>query len=174
MTLPCSIYSAPFSAAAEFAHPLETLGLGVGFFLPVLLLTNHLFFVWAWLFVREMQTYEVHSGYDIPFSPTKLLPFYGGARFHDYHHEAFNANYASTFTILDQIFGTSAGYNAREQKRKSNPPTVPSYPAVLPVPDKANVRRDEPAEEPAEEEEQQETHAAQARSRSPRRNRKNE
>lgn len=92
----------------EYAHPVETMLLGIGFFLPVLFLTNHLLFLWTWLAVREIQTYEVHSGYDFPWSPTKvalsltrkLIPFYGGPRFHDYHHEQFNANYASSFTYL--------------------------------------------------------------------------
>jgi methylsterol monooxygenase len=110
-------YSAPFAASAEYAHPIETMLLGIGFFLPVLFLTNHLIFLWTWLAVREIQTYEVHSGYDFPWNPTKLIPFYGGPRFHDYHHEQFNANYASSFTYLDRFFGTDAAYLRREKKR---------------------------------------------------------
>ena len=43
-----------------------------------MLLTRHLFSLWAWLFIRLYQTVEAHSGYDFPWSPTKLLPFWGG------------------------------------------------------------------------------------------------
>lgn len=115
--------------------------LGIGFFLPVLFLTNHLLFLWTWLAVRELQTYEVHCGYDFPWSPTKvhlhnpqLIPFYGGPRFHDYHHEQFNANYASSFTYLglcpalteDRFFGTDAAYLRREKKRLSG--GIPQHP----------------------------------------------
>ena len=41
---------------------------------------------------------DVHTGYDIPFNPLHLIPFYGGARAHDMHHKAFDGNYSSTFT----------------------------------------------------------------------------
>lgn len=29
-----------------------------------------------------------------------------GAKFHDYHHYAFNCNYASRLTFIDKAFGT--------------------------------------------------------------------
>lgn len=47
--------------------------------------------------------------YDIPWTPTKFIPFYGGADHHDYHHyvgEQSHSNFASVFTYCDYIYGT--------------------------------------------------------------------
>ena len=113
-------YAAPFSFAAEYAHPLETAVLGVGFFLPMLLFFTHIAYFWLWLAVRMWETADVHSGYDVPLidalNPLRLLPCYGGARFHDYHHKAFNTNYASTFHFWDRVFGTDALYQKHRQE----------------------------------------------------------
>jgi len=115
-------YSAPFAIAAEYAHPIETFILSIGFFLPLVLFFDHIIFFWTWLFLRMAETADVHSGYDIPFitliNPLHLLPFYGGPRFHDYHHKAFNVNYASTFTFWDWVFGTDEQYVKHENTRK--------------------------------------------------------
>lgn len=58
------------------------------------------------------------SGYDIPLNPLHLVPFYGGARFHDFHHMNFIGNYASTFTWWDKLFGTDSQYNSYVEKVK--------------------------------------------------------
>jgi len=99
-------YTAPFGIVAEYAHPVETLVLGMGFFWPLLLLCDHMLFMFVWFMVRQIQTHEAHIGYEFPYNPLYLLPFYGGARAHDLHHKSFNCNYASTFTWWDRIFGT--------------------------------------------------------------------
>ena len=52
--------------------------LGIGFFIPVLLLCDHMIFMFIWLAVRMLETADVHSGYDLPLNPLRLLPFYGG------------------------------------------------------------------------------------------------
>jgi methylsterol monooxygenase len=86
-------FNVPFGLAAEYAHPLETIILGVGFFIPLPFVCNHLFVFWCWLAVRMVQTTDVHSGFYFPwYNPLYLLPFYGGVRFHDFHHSYFNAN----------------------------------------------------------------------------------
>ncbi len=69
---------APLGIAAEYAHPIESLFLGIGTLVGPVLFTRHLFSLWVWLFVRLYQTVEAHSGYDFPWSPTKLIPFWGG------------------------------------------------------------------------------------------------
>lgn len=58
------------------------------------------------------------SGYDIPLNPLHLVPFYAGARFHDFHHMNFIGNYASTFTWWDKLFGTDSQYNSYTEKVK--------------------------------------------------------
>uniref|UniRef100_A0A7C9DGL1 4-alpha-methylsterol monooxygenase n=1 Tax=Opuntia streptacantha TaxID=393608 RepID=A0A7C9DGL1_OPUST len=49
------------------------------------------------------------SRYDFPWTPTKYIPFYGGAEYHDYHHfvgRQSQSNFASVFTYCDYIYGT--------------------------------------------------------------------
>jgi len=111
-------YTSPFALEAELAHPLETVILGTGFFVPFFL-CNHLLWVWVWLTVRLVETFDIHSGYDIPYNPLKLIPGYAGARHHDFHHAHFNGNYASTFIWWDWLLGTDLAYNKHELNRRT-------------------------------------------------------
>ncbi|XP_046947763.1 methylsterol monooxygenase 1 isoform X2 [Lynx rufus] len=111
-------FQAPFGMEAEYAHPLETLILGTGFFIGIMLLCDHVIFLWAWVTIRLMETIDVHSGYDIPLNPLNLIPFYAGSRHHDFHHMNFVGNYASTFTWWDRIFGTDSQFIAYNEKMK--------------------------------------------------------
>jgi sterol desaturase/sphingolipid hydroxylase (fatty acid hydroxylase superfamily) len=52
---------------------------------------------------------ETNVRFDFPLNPTKFIPFYGGAKFHDYHHrigEHSQSNFAPTFTYCDYLYGT--------------------------------------------------------------------
>ncbi|KZT33350.1 sterol desaturase [Sistotremastrum suecicum HHB10207 ss-3] len=87
-------YSAPFGLAAEYAHPLEVLILGVGVIGGPMLycfLTGemHIATVYLWISVKLFQTIDAHSGYDFPWSLRHILPFWGGADYHDFHHMSF-------------------------------------------------------------------------------------
>jgi plant 4alpha-monomethylsterol monooxygenase len=108
-------HAAPFGMAAEYAHPLEVIFLGTCTILPPLLVGPHLFTLLVYLCLRCLQTVECHSGYDLPCSPNKWLPMYGGARFHDHHHRIHSGNYSSTFTWVDALFGTDTAYQAWER-----------------------------------------------------------
>jgi methylsterol monooxygenase len=110
-------YTSPFAPDAEYEHPIETVVLGIGFFLACCFFTNHLFFMWVWLYARLVVTYDSHSGYDWPMNILHLMPFYNGAREHDWHHQYFNGMYAPTFTWWDRIFGTNAGFLEHQKKR---------------------------------------------------------
>ncbi|XP_062874355.1 cholesterol 25-hydroxylase-like protein [Trichomycterus rosablanca] len=50
---------------------------------------------------------EDHCGYDFPWATHRLLPWFGGAPFHQAHHQHFNKNYAPYFKHWDLIFGTA-------------------------------------------------------------------
>eukprot|EP00456_Euglypha_rotunda_P028062 TRINITY_DN22320_c0_g2_i1.p1 TRINITY_DN22320_c0_g2~~TRINITY_DN22320_c0_g2_i1.p1 ORF type:complete len:246 (+),score=10.62 TRINITY_DN22320_c0_g2_i1:87-824(+) len=89
-------YQSPFAIAAEYAHPFETMWLGLGFFIPSVLLTDHIAFFWFWLIARLVQTTDVHSGYSVPLNIFYLIPGYGGAKWHDFHHQNFTGNYGSS------------------------------------------------------------------------------
>ncbi|KAI8495710.1 Methylsterol monooxygenase 1 [Branchiostoma belcheri] len=109
-------FQVPFGATAEYAHPVETVVLGTGFFLGILMFCTHMVQMWAWVAVRLIETIDVHSGYDLPYHPLHLIPFYGGARFHDFHHMNFTGNYSSTFTWWDKLFGTDQQYKDYQKK----------------------------------------------------------
>ncbi|XP_008400998.1 methylsterol monooxygenase 1 [Poecilia reticulata] len=110
-------FTAPFGMQAEYAHPLETIILGAGFFIGIMIFCNHVFFLWAWVAFRLLETIDVHSGYDIPLNPLHLIPFYAGARFHDFHHMNFVGNYSSTFTWWDKLLNTDNQYNKYLEKQ---------------------------------------------------------
>ncbi|KAM4050502.1 methylsterol monooxygenase 1 [Anomaloglossus baeobatrachus] len=112
-------FASPFGMQAEYAHPYETLILGAGFFIGIMVFCNHVILLWAWVIVRLMETIDVHSGYDIPLNPLHLVPFYAGARFHDFHHMNFVGNYSSTFTWWDKLFNTDSQYNSYRHKVKT-------------------------------------------------------
>jgi len=75
-------------------------------FAPALLIRPHFFTFYCWFVLRQLDAVLTHSGYEFPWLPFNLIPFYGGTSFHDYHHKAFSCNYASRFTWLDKIFNT--------------------------------------------------------------------
>jgi len=112
-------HTSPFGIAGEYAHPAETIILGLGSGLGPFLVRAHLLTVWVWLFARVWQVVDCHSGYDFPWSVNRFIPFWGGAEFHDYHHMAFVGNYASTFTYCDRLFGTDQKYYAWKNKANS-------------------------------------------------------
>ncbi len=64
-------YSAPFGLAAEYAHPLEVLILGMGtiggpFMLCAFTKDLHILTVYIWIVLRLFQAIDAHSGYDFP------------------------------------------------------------------------------------------------------------
>ncbi|AQZ18244.1 (ZYRO0B07172g) [Zygosaccharomyces parabailii] len=120
-------YAAPFGLTAEYAHPMETMTLGLGTVgMPILyvLYTGHLhlFTLCVWISLRLFQAVDSHSGYDFPWSLNKFLPFWSGAEHHDLHHHYFIGNYASSFRWWDYCMDTEAGPEAklaREEKMRS-------------------------------------------------------
>jgi len=112
-------YQAPFGMTAEYAHPVETIVLGTGFFLGIAAFCTHVVMLWVWVVIRLVETIDVHSGYDIPYvNPMHLIPGYAGARFHDFHHYNFVGNYASTFRWWDWLCGTDVQWNEFQKKTK--------------------------------------------------------
>lgn len=65
---------------------------------------------WIWECDRIRLPFAAHvRRYDFPWSPTKLIPFYGGPEYHDYHHligGRSQSNFASIFTYCDWLYGT--------------------------------------------------------------------
>ncbi|XP_019170427.1 PREDICTED: methylsterol monooxygenase 1-1-like isoform X5 [Ipomoea nil] len=111
-------YTAPIGFAAPYAHWAEILILGIPSFLGPAMVPCHIITFWLWIGLRQIEAIETHSGYDLPWTPTKYIPFYGGPDYHDYHHYVgglSQSNFASVFTYCDYIYGTDKGY--RYQKK---------------------------------------------------------
>lgn len=124
-------YAAPFGFAAEYAHPVEVMSLGVGTVgFPILyaflaktypnwqLPELHLFTITCWIVMRLFQAVDSHSGYDFPWSLNRFLPFWAGAAHHDLHHHYFIGNYASSFTWFDYFLDTESGPVAKKHRER--------------------------------------------------------
>jgi len=55
--------------------------------------------------LRWIETIDAHCGYDFPWSPFSLIPLFGGALSHDYHHSMVFGNFGAT-VIWDRLCGT--------------------------------------------------------------------
>ncbi|XP_069467365.1 cholesterol 25-hydroxylase [Ambystoma mexicanum] len=101
-------HTSTFALSTHYSSAWETLSLGLfAGACPMVLrchpLTEMAFFVTnIWLSVED------HSGYDLPWSVHRLVPFglCGGAPHHDLHHLTFRSNYAPYFTHWDKLWGT--------------------------------------------------------------------
>jgi len=71
---------------------------------PVLL-GAHVYVIWLWVVIRQIEGADGHIGYDIPWNPVHLLPVYEGPVYHDFHHAKFKGNYAGFLPYLDKYMG---------------------------------------------------------------------
>lgn len=109
-------YYYSLSFAAESSHPVEhLLGNQLPFALGPTLCGAHLYTWYAWLLWRVAETIVNHSGFDVPFSPFRFIPFTGSAVAHDAHHQINSGNYESFFSYLDKLFGTEIPARAIEE-----------------------------------------------------------
>jgi 4,4-dimethyl-9beta,19-cyclopropylsterol-4alpha-methyl oxidase len=114
-------FAAPMSFAAPYAHWLEVVILGVPTFAGPAVAPGHIITFWMWIAMRQLEALETHSGYDFPWNPTRFIPFYGGAEYHDYHHFVggkSQSNFASVFTYCDWLYGTDKGYRYMKEVHK--------------------------------------------------------
>jgi len=101
----------PWAITGHYMHPLEFVLTGALALAVPWLVGAHVYTLWAWITFRQWEAAEGHCGYDLPWSPSKLLPGSDGARHHDAHHARVRGNYAGFFPHCDRWFGTYArGY----------------------------------------------------------------
>ncbi|XP_074572864.1 very-long-chain aldehyde decarbonylase GL1-10-like [Curcuma longa] len=106
-------FTAPSGYAALYNHWADVVLSGTGCFVGPAFVPCHMIVFWLWISLRELEAIETHSGYDFPWTPTKFVPFYGGAEYHDYHHYVggkSQSNFGTVFTYCDYIYGTDKGY----------------------------------------------------------------
>ena len=70
-----------------------------------MLLGAHIYVVWLWVIIRQIEGADGHIGYDIPWNPAHLFPLYEGPVYHDFHHAKFKGNYAGFLPYLDRYLG---------------------------------------------------------------------
>jgi len=105
--------------ASEYAHPIEGV---ISNIIPTIigpiLQGAHLYVFLLWLFIRELETLDAHSGFKFPFSPFNFIPFQGGADRHDFHHSHNVGNFGAFFIFWDWLCGTDVSYTNWKQKEK--------------------------------------------------------
>jgi sterol desaturase/sphingolipid hydroxylase (fatty acid hydroxylase superfamily) len=69
-------YTAPVAINGGYMTAVEQNLIVVGILLPPLLFGSHVYTLWSWMFVRNWETAEEHSGYCFPWNPTNWIPFY--------------------------------------------------------------------------------------------------
>nr|GMC85010.1 methylsterol monooxygenase 1-1-like [Ipomoea batatas] len=63
--------------------------------------------------------------YDLPWTPTKYIPFYGGPDYHDYHHYVGglkSEQFCFSIHYCDYIYGTDKGYRYQKKALQQIPP----------------------------------------------------
>jgi 4-alpha-methyl-delta7-sterol-4alpha-methyl oxidase len=111
----------PSAIAAHYFHWSEYLLISGIAMLGPLLIGAHVVTIWIWVAIRQLEAAMGHSGYEWRFDPLRLVPFYEGVAYHDYHHGSFVGNYAGVLGYLDRLFGTRApGYDEYRRTRRNS------------------------------------------------------
>ncbi len=125
----------PWAVTAHYMHPVEFLATAALMLLGPLVLGVHVVTLWVWIVWRQWEAAEGHCGYELPGSPTHLVPLNDGAVYHDFHHAKIRGNYAGFLSWVDGVFGDySRGYlDDRARRGKRPPPFVRSAGASGPL-----------------------------------------
>lgn len=104
-------YSAPFSWAGGWVHPIEDAVVVFCQAVPSMLLGIHPLTLYVFTALWVICLIDEHSGHDVWWSPYQILPFTGypiggGAAPHDIHHYKPRKNYGFVFIIWDRMFNT--------------------------------------------------------------------
>lgn len=114
-------FSVPWAIAGNYMHPAEFLLIAANVFVGPVLFGSHVVTVWIWIAFRQWMAAEGHCGYEFPWNPNRLFPFYEGSAFHDFHHAKFRGNYAGFAALWDRVFKTlSPDYDAYKQREQQN------------------------------------------------------
>ncbi|MED6210441.1 hypothetical protein PIB30_064173 [Stylosanthes scabra] len=122
-------YETPFALSAPYSHWSDVLILSSPALVGPAMVPCHIITYWLWFIFRHMEALDTHSGYEFPWSLTKYIPFYVGAKYHDYHHYVggrSKCNFSTVFTYCDYLYGTNKGYQYAKQIGKKTPPTYNS------------------------------------------------
>eukprot|EP00906_Rhabdomonas_costata_P005260 RCo007896 len=122
----------PFALTAEYATVTETVTLGLGTMFGPIIFHSHWVTMLVWMSFRVWQSLDAHCGYDMPWSPHNVIPFWGGTKYHDFHHSNVLGNYSSTFIWWDWLCGTDQLYK-KSLLKKAGKPAKGGSPKVSPT-----------------------------------------
>jgi len=91
----------------NYMHWVEFVATASLMLLGPILLDAHLYVVYIWVVIRQIEAVDGHAGYDIPWNPVHWLPVYEGPVYHDFHHAKFKGNYAGSLPYLDRYMGNT-------------------------------------------------------------------
>lgn len=110
----------PWAITGHYMHPIEFVVTASLMLVGPAIVGAHVLPLWIWVAIRQWEAAEGHCGYDVPFSPTHLLPGSDGALHHDYHHAKVKGNYAGFLGWFDGMMGTYAkGYEELRASRRA-------------------------------------------------------
>jgi len=112
------LFKQSIGIASEFAHPFEDIiAAAIPTLLPPMILSCHLSVIWVYIFLREWETLDAHSGYSFPWSVWNLFPWLnGGPNFHDFHHSVNIGNFGM-LRFWDWALGTDIKYRTFMEKK---------------------------------------------------------
>ena len=99
--------------ASGYTHPVELVisnMVPILFSLIILRDKMHMLTLVSWLILALIELKEGHSGFDMPYSMFKVIPFSVNSVYHSYHHSRNIGNYAGITTIWDSLFRTNKAY----------------------------------------------------------------
>jgi sterol desaturase/sphingolipid hydroxylase (fatty acid hydroxylase superfamily) len=70
----------------------------------------HIFTFILWEIFKFANSAEGHSGYAVPWIPSRLLPFHYDSSYHDFHHSKNVGNYSTTFYLFELILGYNKAF----------------------------------------------------------------
>lgn len=98
----------PFPLEYLYVHPFEwmlgMIGSALGIGLIFLIMPMNIYAFWIFGLIRNLHEIHIHS--DLHFPATSWIPLISSTKKHDDHHAYLDGNYASTFTIWDNVFKT--------------------------------------------------------------------
>jgi 4-alpha-methyl-delta7-sterol-4alpha-methyl oxidase len=115
----------PYALTGNYMHVVEFMLTSTLVLVGPSLVGAHVVTLWAWIVFRQLQAADGHSGYDVPWNPALLFPFYKGPAYHDFHHRRFFGNYAGFFAYLDKLFGGTYSKGYEEYRRALRPEPGP-------------------------------------------------
>lgn len=105
-------FRTPVGLAAEYADWKEDIFVNFcSTTLGIILCACHPIEFYFFISFRLWETVDVHSGYQLPFTPFR-------AELHDYHHMRQNGCYGAFF--MDELFGTDKRFKEHLKKKREN------------------------------------------------------